>query len=318
MKRLLVTGVSGLLGLNLAWLARDRFQVTGVLRGERAVAAPECTPFNVIAADLAVPGQIEWVMEQSQPDMIIHCAALTDVDRCETCPEEAYRINAWLPGAIARAAAQNNVQLVHISTDAIFDGLRGNYIESDEPNPINVYGRTKLEGERAVADANPEALIARVNFYGWSWQGQRSLAEFFYNNLSVGRPLFGFTDIVFCPLLVNDMVEILLRMLARNLHGIYHVVSPETLSKFAFGRMLARHFGFDENLISPASHNTANLTARRSPLLTLRGDKLAGSLGEILPGQDISMQRFVELFHRGYPQKLRTALVRPDRLITKN
>ncbi len=313
-----MTGVSGLLGLNLAWLARDRFEVTGVLRGERAVAALECTPFHVIAADLTVPGQIERVMEQSQPDVIIHCAALTDVDHCEVCPEEAYRVNAWLPGAIASAAAQNGARLLHISTDAIFDGLRGDYTESDEPNPINVYGRTKLEGEHAVAAADPEALIARVNFYGWSWQGQRSLAEFFYNNLSAGKPLFGFTDIVFCPLLVNDMVEILLRMLECGLHGVYHVVSPETLSKFAFGRMLARHFGFNENLISPASHNTARLTARRSPLLTLRGDKLAGSLGEALPGQEASMRRFAELYYQGYPQKLRGILVKPDRLITEN
>lgn len=314
MKRILVTGVSGLLGLNLAWLARDRFQVTGVLRGERAVAAPECTPFDVISADLTAPGRIEWVLEQSQPDIIIHCAALTDVDRCEMYPHEAQRTNTWLPGALARAAAQNGARLMHISTDAVFDGQRGDYTEDDAPNPINVYGRTKLEGERAVANANPDALIARVNFYGWSWQGQRSLAEYFYNNLSAGKQVFGFTDIVFCPLLVNDMVEILLRMLARGLKGVFHVVSSETLSKFAFGRMLARHFGFDENLISPASYKIAHLTAPRAPLLTLRGDKLAGSLGEALPGQEIEMQRFAELFHQAYPQELRAALVKPDQL----
>jgi dTDP-4-dehydrorhamnose reductase len=288
------------------------------MRGERAVAAPECTPFDVIAADLTLPGQIEWVLEQSQPDIIVHCAALTDVDRCEMYPEEAYRANAWLPGALARAAAQNGVRLVHISSDAIFNGQRGDYTENDEPSPINVYGRTKLEGERAVAVANPEALIARVNFYGWSWQGQRSLAEYFYNNLTAGNPVFGFTDIIFCPLLVNDMVEILLRMFGRDLYGIFHVVSPETLSKFAFGRMLARQFGFDENLISPASYKIAHLTAPRAPLLTLRGDKLSSRLGEALPGQEIAMQRFAELFYQGYPRELRSALVKPDQLTAEN
>ena len=314
MRQLLVTGVSGLLGLNLAWLARDRFRVTGVLRGERAVAAPQNTPFEVIAADLTAPGQIEWVLEQAQPDVIIHCAALTDVDRCEMYPEEAHRINAWLPGALARAASQSGARLVHISTDAVFNGLRGNYTESDAPCPINVYGQTKLEGERAVASTNPEALIARVNFYGWSWQGQRSLAEYFYNNLSASRPVFGFTDIIFCPLLVNDMVEILLRMESGGLNGIYHVASPEKLSKFAFGRLLARHFGFDEQLILPASYKIAHLTAQRAPLLTLNGEKLAARLGEMLPDQETAMQRFTELFHQGYPQALRAALVSPDHL----
>ncbi len=125
MKRLLVTGVSGLLGLNLSWLARERFQVTGVMRGERAVAAPGRTPFQVIESDLTRPGQVERVLDLSQPDVIIHCAALTEVDRCELYPEEASRATAWLPGALARATAQTGARLIHIYTDAVFDGLRG-------------------------------------------------------------------------------------------------------------------------------------------------------------------------------------------------
>jgi dTDP-4-dehydrorhamnose reductase len=311
-KRLLVTGVGGLLGLNLAWLARDRFQVTGVLRRKRPAAVPECTPFEVLAADLTLPGQIEWALEQSQPDIIVHCAAMTEVDRCEEYPQEAQITNAWLPGTLAKTAAQVGARLLYISTDAIFDGLRGDYSESDEPNPINVYGRTKLDGERAVAAANPDALIARVNFYGWSGQGYRSLAEYFYNNLSAGQPVFGFTDLIFCPLLVNDLVEILLGMLDGGLSGIYHVVSAEGQSKFSFGRMLARHFGFDEALISPASYKIANLTAPRSPLLTLRSEKLASSLGIVLPGQETAMRQFTELFRQGYPRTLRAALANSD------
>jgi len=244
--------------------------------------------------------------------MIIHCAALTEVDRCEMYPEEAYQANTRLPGILARAAAQNGVRLLHISTDAIFDGQRGDYTESDEPGPINVYARTKLEGERSVAGANPDALIARVNFYGWSWQGSRSLAEYFYNNLACGSPVLGFTDLIFCPLLVNDLVEILLRMLERGLSGVYHVVSSEALSKYTFGRMLARHFSFDENLISPAPYTLANLKAPRSPLLSLRSEKLARDLGEALPGQETAMQRYVELYREGYPQVLRSALVKTD------
>jgi dTDP-4-dehydrorhamnose reductase len=314
-KRLLVTGVSGLLGLNMAWLAKDHYEVTGVLSGERAVAVPGTTPFPVLAADLSRPGQVERVLDQSRPDFIVHCAALTNVDRCETYPDEAYQMNARVPGLLAQAAASNGTRLMHISTDAIFDGLRGDYTESDEPNPINVYARTKLEGERAVAAANPKAVIARVNFYGWSWQGSRSLSEYFFNNLSRRNPVYGFTDIVFSPLLVNDMVSILLRMLEGGLGGIYHVVSRESLTKYAFGCMLARSFGFDESLISPASYRVANLKAPRSPLLNLRSEKLANDLGETLPGQEPAMQQYAELYRQGYPQLIRSllaaALVKP-------
>ncbi len=343
MKRLLVTGVSGLLGLNLAWLTRDRFQVTGVLRGKRAVAsagasaaaAVACTPFEVLEADLTQPEEVERVLDRAQPDLIIHCAALTDVDLCERYPEEAWRTNAWLPGELAKAAAQRGTRLLHVSTDAVFDGKRGDYTESDPPSPINVYARTKVEGESAVAAATPDALIARVNFYGWSWQGQRSLAEYFYNNLSAGRRVFGFTDLVFCPLLVNDLVDILLSMLDGGLGtalgsdgrsrcpgGIYHVVSAEAQSKFAFGRMLARQFGLDESMISPASYKIANLAAPRSPLLNLRSEKLDGrlppeDLALLRSGQEAAMRRFVELFRQGYPRALRSALTEPspDKLV---
>src|SRR5690606_37750820 len=115
---------------------------------------------------------------------------------------------------------------------------------------------------------------------------------FFYHHLRAGRAVLGYDDVIFCPLLVNDMVAILLRMLERHLSGLYHVVSSECQSKYAFGRMLANAFGLDECLIAPSSYKDGRLAAARSPLLTLRSDKLAGALGEDLPGQLASMQRF--------------------------
>ncbi len=312
MKRLLVTGISGLLGSNLAWLASDRFQVMGVMRGEHAAVCPGQTVVKMITADLARPEVAVQVIDAAQPDILIHCAAMTDVDRCETFPEEAARINTHLPGVLAETAARSGVQFLHISTDTVFDGEQGNYSEYDQPNPINVYGRTKYEGELRVAEAYPEALIARVNFFGWSWQGHRSLSEWFFNNLSVGKCISGFTDLVFCPLLVNDLVSILLRMLDRRMSGLYHVVSSESQSKYAFGRMLARQFGFDEALILPASYLSAGLNAPRSKLLTLNSDKLARALGEAMPAQVSAVQRYVELYHQDYPRFLRALFVEPD------
>jgi dTDP-4-dehydrorhamnose reductase len=301
-----------LLGLNLACLAGEQYEVTGVLRGRHAMAAPGRTPFAVIPADLTVPGEAERVLDAVQPDVVVHCAALTSVDACEGHPEEAYQVNTRLPGLLARAVAHTGVRLVHISTDSVFDGLRGDYREEDQPNPVNVYARTKLEGERAVAQACPGAFIARVNFYGWSWQGTRSLAEFFYNNLTAGTPFFGYEDVFFCPLLVNDLVDILLRAAERRLEGLYHVVSSECLSKYTFAMLLAEKFGLDANLISPASYKNGGLKAARSPILTLRGEKLAGALGVPLPAQEPAMDRFFALLRDGYPQKLRALFVEPD------
>lgn len=309
--RLLVTGVSGLLGINLAAQLQGRCEITGVLRGENALAVPGHTPFRVITADLSQVGQVEHVLEQAAPDVVINCAALANIDYCERHPADAWQTNAHMPGWLARAAAERGVQLVHISTDAVFDGLRGAYTEDDPAAPINVYAQTKLAGEQAVAQANPHALIARVNFYGWSWVGTRSLAEWFFYQLAAGKAINGFTDIIFAPLLVNDMIEILMRMIERRLSGLYHVVSPEALSKYAFGQMIARAFGFDERLIVPVTHQQGGLVAPRAPRLDLRPDKLASALGENLPGQVAAAQRFAALQQAGYPQRVKALLAAP-------
>lgn len=342
--RLLITGASGLLGSNLirlvhnrrlapGWQYPGRFQVIGVMRGEQAVPAASQAgidghpPFETVLADLCRPGEVERVLDLARPDAVIHCAAMTDVDRCETYPEEAARINADLPGRLAGAAARSAIQFLHISTDSVFDGeIQGpgvaagstslpvsgsKYCEEDSPRPVNTYSHTKLEGERKVAEAYPEALIARVNFYGWSWSGRRSLAEWFFLNLEQGRPIHGFTDLVFCPLLANDLVEILLRMLELRLHGLYHVVSSESQSKFAFGRMLAREFGYDENLISPAPSTSAGMKAARSRNLVLSCARLENALGIKMPGQVEAVRRFVELYRQGYPQGLQAMFTEP-------
>jgi dTDP-4-dehydrorhamnose reductase len=237
--------------------------------------------------------------------VVIHCAALANLEACETQPELAWRINAGVPGELAAATAQAGIKLVHISTDAVFDGQRGNYTEEDTPNPLGVYARSKLAGEQAVTQANPQAIIARVNFYGWSLNGTRSLAEFFYRNLSAGKNVKGFMDIFFCPLLVNHLAGLLLEMVEKDLHGLYHVVSAEHLSKYEFGCRIARLFELDEKLIAPVSWKTGGLQAQRSPNLTMNTAKLARDLGTRLPDQAVGLRRFRELFDAGYAQSIR-------------
>jgi dTDP-4-dehydrorhamnose reductase len=261
--------------------------------------------FTVIKANLLAPDGLEKVLDQAQPDWVIHCAALANVDACEREPEMAKRLNADLPGFLAAHAARGGARLLHVSTDAVFDGQRGDYTERDAPNPLSAYARTKLAGERAVADANPEAIIARVNLFGWSLSGKRSLAEFFFNNLSIGNAVRGFTDVYFCPVLANQLAGIFLQMLAKRLQGLYHVVSSRCLSKHEFGLALADKFGLDQSLITPTSVTDAGLLAARSPKLTLRADKLTQDLGIAPPTPAEGLDVLFQLYKEGYPDKLR-------------
>jgi len=299
--RILVTGASGLLGLNLALEASQQHTVFGTVNAHRL----RSSAFTVLQADLLVPGEVERVLDETQPDWVIHCAALANVDACEADPAMAGKLNSELPEKLAKYVTRGGARLVHISTDAVFDGERGKYTEQDQPNPLSIYARTKLEGERSVWNMNPEAIVARVNLFGWSLSGRRSLAEWFFNNLRDGKQVMGFTDVSFCPLLANDLAHILLNMLAKEMTGLYHVVASECISKYDFGLALARLFGFDEHLISPVSVFDAGLKAARSPKLILKVDKLTRDLGESPPGVSEGLARFYRLYQEGYPKMLK-------------
>jgi dTDP-4-dehydrorhamnose reductase len=300
--KILVTGASGLLGLNLALMDMDSHTIVGVDRAKLAG-----TPFELIKADLLDPEVEHQLLDTVKPDAVIHTAALANLEACEEQPETARLLNAQLPGELADACARRGIRMLHISTDAVFDGTKDDvYTEQDAPNPQGVYASTKLEGERNVLAANSNAVVVRVNFFGWSLSGTRSLPEFFINNLSAGKTVQGFTDVFFCPLFVGDLAEILLKVLANGLNGIYHVVGSESLSKYDFGVAIAHRFRLDEGLIQPVSVEESTLKATRSHNLRLSVHKLSTALGEPIPGFSTGLDRFYTQYKQGYPQKLRS------------
>lgn len=302
MTRILVAGASGLLGLNLIEEAVKLHEVVGVDRGKLVHA-----PFPILRLNVLDAGAVDSALDTVQPDWLINCVALPNLDACEDNPELAYRLNVELPAQMAKACKSRGVSFVHISTDAVFDGRKiGFYTEEDTPNPLSVYARTKLDGEQAVLGENLDAIVARVNFYGWSLSGRRSLAEFFHHNLTHGKSMSGFTDVKFCPMLVNDTARILLKMLKKGLSGLYHVVGPQAMSKYQFGVEIARRFGLHESEISPKSINTSSLIAKRSNNLCLSINKLCTDLDEVPPDFSTGLNEFYTQFQQGYPQKIRS------------
>ena len=304
MSRVLVTGASGQLGLNLALLAEAQgYKVTGWSHSRGL----KNTPFESRSVDLgdldALPGHLHAL----NPEIIIHCAAIANVDIAEKQPGLTRRINAEVPGVIATVAKGLGAKLIHISTDAVFDGSKGNYKEDDAVNPLNAYAVSKLAGERAVLDANPDATVARVVFYGWTMEGnQRGLAEFFYNNLVAGQSVNGYTDAFFNPMYVRDLAEVLLEMADADLRGIWHTFGNDTLSKYDFGVALARQFGLDEQLIKPVTAQSQSRGVVRSLNLSTNSDKLAKALGHPLPGLTHGLDILKADFDHGWRETLAT------------
>ena len=302
MARILITGASGLLGLNLAQEIMKEHAVFALDRGKLVNA-----PFNILRSDLLAPDELSTALDAVQPEWLINCAALADLETCEENPQTAHRLNTDLPAQMAKSCKKRGIAFVHVSTDAVFDGEKdGFYTEEDVPNPLSVYSRTKFSGEQAVLSENPAAIVARVNFYGWSLSGKRSLAEFFLNNLTHQQSMSGFTDVMFCPMLVNDTARIFIKMLQKNLSGLYHAVGPQAMSKYQFGVEIAREFGFNKREITPKSLHTSSLTARRSLNLCLSTQKLSTALGASLPEFSTGLHEFYTQFQQGYPQKIRS------------
>jgi len=299
--KLLITGASGLLGINLALEATREHEVIGMDRGKLKSA-----PFHVIKTDFLQADEINSIIDSTNPDWVINCAALANLEACEEHPEQAKILNVDLPRELAEVCTKRNTKFVHLSTDAVFDGEKeGAYTEEDEPNPQGVYSQTKLDGERAVQEANPQAIIARVNFFGWSLGGRRSLGEFFVNNLSEGKNVNGFTDVIFCPMWVNHLAQTLIEMLEKDLHGLYHVVGAQAMSKYQFGVEVARRFGLRSSLIEPQSVERSSLTAKRSHNLWLSIHKLSTALGRDISEFSTGLDGFYTQHQQGYPQKIR-------------
>lgn len=277
----LITGGSGLLGVNWACAIRDRQEVLlGIHRCPVSLRGT-CS----VALDLDDPSRLTRQIEQLAPRLIVHTAGLASVDLCEKEPEYARKVNADYSLNIAHAAARVGAGLIHVSTDHLFEGGRSLYREEDTPSPLNKYGETKLLAEQFVAEAHPGALIVRTNFFGWGHAFRQSFSDWILANLSGGQPISMFDDVFFSPILADRLALAAHRLAEQGACGIYNIVGDERISKYEFALRLADRYGFSREPIRRSSIADANLPTKRPLDMSLDNSKaresLAGSLGTI-------------------------------------
>lgn len=277
--RLFITGISGLLGINLALQARERFQVDGCYYAHPVVMDGMCPAKLDVSSFVALDRTLRTV----RPDIIVHTAGLTNVDACEANPEQAYRLNVEATHHVAKIAYALGARLVHISTDHLFDGTKPWKAETDNPTPLNVYARTKLQAEHVVAEACPQALVVRTNFYGWGTPVRASFSDWILVALRRGEELRMFTDVFFTPILINDLGEIILELIAAGASGLYHIAGRERLSKYDFAMRVADVFDIPDPRIQPISVEEMSLRAVRPKDMSLGTDKVARFLGREMP-----------------------------------
>ncbi len=311
--RLLVTGAAGLLGRVAVHDNAGRHEVVAMVH-RRALPEPDV---ESVSADLEDLDTLDRAWDTARPDLVLHAGAIAEIEACERDPARAERVNVDATAHLARLGARDGVRMVHLSTDAVFDGTAGPYQESDVPCPQSVYAATKLAAEAACLEVLPTALVARVNFFGWSATGTRSLAEFFHGALSAGREVRGFTDVEFTSLYNRDLVDLLLDASAAELSGIFHVGSADRMSKFDFGRALAAEFSLDPDLVTPGSLADLGAEVRRSARLSMDSSAFETALRRPLPTFAQGLERMRKDGESGYADRIRATGGSQDREITR-
>lgn len=283
-----ITGACGLLGAHLVAALLGHHHVVGFDRhpwwGSRRIELHQ--------GDLGDAAAREAFISFAKPDLLIHCAAMVNVDACEERPADAYFVNGTITGLLARAVP-SWCRVVYVTTDGIFRGDAPLSCESDLPCPRTVYGRSKLQGEWETQIATENHLIVRTNFYGWSSGIKSTSAEWLYGALQKGDPVTLFDDFWFTPIYVADLVESMLALIFSGYNGIFHVAGGERISKYEFGMRLAATAGFSAARVRRGSVADAGLSAPRPRDMSLSSDKLAAVLRRPAPACNAGLMRFL-------------------------
>ena len=260
--KLLITGASGLYGSKLAKLALDR----GIEVYSSDIQGLS-TYGNFVKLDIAGKAQVDEAFHNIKPDVVVHAATLTDVDKCEMNKELAWRVNVDGTKNIVEASKSAGAFLVYISTDYVFSGEKGYYVESDSPDPINYYGLTKLEAETVVMQTMPESdfFIGRPSvIYGSTpAAGKVNFALWLIETLRKGNRVKIITDQWNTPTLNTNLAEMTLEVIERRLNGVYHTCGATRVSRFEFATKIADVFGLDKSLIDKVTSAQFTLPAKR-------------------------------------------------------
>ncbi len=214
--------------------------------------------------DLANEKEVRRCLAEESPEVVIHSAAITDVDFCEKNPELAIDVNGSATGSLAMACSDARAHLVYISTDYVFDGKSGLYKEDDDPQPINVYGQSKLEGEHRVLRSSADSCVVRTSgLYGWGREDRPNFATWLHENLRATRKVSVVADHYASPTLNTNLARMLTEVAERRIHGILHLAGNTRISRYEFAVMLARHFGLDEDLLIPVKMDAMKWVAKR-------------------------------------------------------
>lgn len=279
--KVLITGSNGLLGQHLIpiFLQDSRYQVIATGRGPNRLPAQEGYTYE--ATNLRDATSVQHLVQKHQPDIIIHAAAMTQVDDCERNKDACWDTNVSATRYLLQAAEKHNAFFIFLSTDFVFDGQQGPYTEEDEVNPISYYGASKVAAERMVKNSKlPWAIIRTVLVYGVAADPRRSnIITWVKNNLEQGKKLKVVDDQWRTPTLVQDLASGCKLVADKQASGVFHISGSETLTPYQMAVQTASYFRLNPQLLEKVDAKTFTQPAKRPAKTGFIIDKAVNQLG---------------------------------------
>lgn len=267
--RILVTGSNGLLGQKIV-LQLQRRGIDFLATSNGKNRNPDCPEANYLSLDITSPEEIERCVDVFQPTCIINTAAMTNVDECEDKVEACRRINVDAVGFLAAISAEQNIHLIHLSTDFVFDGTSGPYRETDLPNPLSVYAKSKADSEEILlrGDYKNWSILRTIIVFGQGHNLSRSnIVLWARETLQKGGEMKIVHDQFRAPTWADDLAWACIQTAVLKTYGIYHIAGPETFSIFEMVLRIADFYNLDKSRLVAVSSETLNQKAKR-PLRT--------------------------------------------------
>jgi dTDP-4-dehydrorhamnose reductase len=275
MKKLLITGASGFLGWNLCQLAAKNWQVYGTYYSH----AVEIDGIHLSKFDLTDDRALKRLFQEIQPDAVIHTAAASQPNFCQTHPQASHEINVTVSGNVAGFCAEAKIPCVFTSTDLVFNGLNAPYKETDQVSPVSIYGEQKVMAENAMLSRYPQTAVCRMPLmFGDGGLVAKSFVQPMLEKLKAGQELSLFVDEFRTPVSGQTAAEGLLFAIANNVQGIIHLGGKERISRYDFFRLLIEALEMKSAKIKPCLQKDVQMSAPRPPDVSLDSSK-AFSLG---------------------------------------
>jgi len=280
--RILITGSNGLLGQKLVTALRDTSadDLLATSRGEDR--SPDPLGSHYRAMDITQAGEVDAVFDAFKPEVVIHTAAMTNVDACELDPVACRLQNVTATEYLVRAAERHGSHFIHLSTDFIFDGENGPYREDDEPAPLSVYGHSKLDAERIVIDSRLSrwAIARTIIVYGIAEGLSRSNVVLWAKGaLEKGQPIKVVDDQWRMPTLAEDLADGCIRIAEKGATGIYHLSGPDGMSILELVERVGAFFQLDTSVVTAVKSDSLGQPAKRPPRTGFILDKARTDLG---------------------------------------